>query len=67
MRVEAGLVRACGLHTSENVGISNMYEGENPSRRISKVSRATIVVSGLVGPKSGPQGVRPMENTVDIP
>ena len=67
VRVEAGSVRACGLHTSENVGISNMYRGENPLRRISKVSRATIVVSGLVDPKSGPQRVHPMENTVDIP
>lgn len=67
MWAEAGSVRACGLHTSKNVGISNIFEGENPSRRISKVSRATIVVPGLVGPKSGPQGVHPMENTVDIP
>ncbi len=67
MRVEAGSVRTCGLHTSKNVGISNIYRGENPLRRISKVSRATIVVPGLVDPKSGPQGVRPMENMVDIP
>ena len=52
---------------SKNVGISNIYRGENPLRRISKGSRATIVVPGLVDPKSGPQGVRPMENTVDIP
>ena len=67
MQAEAGPVRACGQHSSENVGISNIYRGENPLRRISKVSRATIVVPGLVDPKSGPQGVRPMENTVDIP
>ena len=67
VRVEAGSVRACGLHTSENVGISNIYRGENPLRRISKVSWATIVVPGLVDPKSRPQGVGPMENRVDIP
>jgi len=67
MRVEAGPVRARGLHTSKNVGISNIYRGENPLRRISKVSWATIVVPGLVDPKSWPQGVRPMENRVDIP
>ena len=67
VRVEVGPVRACGLHTSENVGISNIYRGENPLRRISKGSWATIVVPGLVGPKSGPQEVRPMANTVDIP
>lgn len=66
-RVEAGLVRARGLYTSKNVGISNIYRGENPLRRISKVSWATIVVPGLVDPKSGPQGVHPMENRVDIP
>ncbi len=65
--VEAVCVSGRGLCTSENVGISNIYRGENPLRRISKGSRATIVVPGLVDPKSGPQGVHPMENTVDIP
>ena len=63
----AGPVRARGQYASKNVGISNIYRGENPLRRISKGSRATIVVPGLVDPKSGPQGVHPMENTVDIP
>ena len=67
VRVEAVCVSGRGLYTSENVGISNIYRGENPLRRISKVSRATIVVPGLVDPKSGPQEVHPMENTVDIP
>lgn len=67
MQAEAAAVRRRGQHTSKNVGISNIYRGENPLRRISKGSRATIVVPGLVGPKSGPQGVHPMENTVDIP
>ena len=67
MRLEAAAVRRRGRHTSKNVGISNIYRGENPLRRISKGSRATIVVPGLVDPKSGPQEVRPMDNTVDIP
>ena len=67
MWAEAGSVRARGLHASENVGISNIYRGENPLRRIPKVSWATIVVPGLVDPKSGPQRVHPMEDTVDIP
>lgn len=66
-QAEAVALRRRGQCTSENVGISNIYRGENPLRRISKGSRATIVVPGLVDPKSGPQGVHPMENTVDIP
>ena len=32
-----------------NVGISNDKEGEMPSRRKTKVSRATLIVPGLVG------------------
>ena len=67
MRVEARSVRACGLHTSKNVGISNIYRGENPLRRIPKGSWATIVVPGLVDPKSGSQEIHPMEEQVDIP
>ncbi len=67
VQVEAVCVSGRGQYTSKNVGISNIYRGENPLRRISKGSRATIVVPGLVDPKSGPQEVRPMENTVDIP
>ena len=43
---EGVLVRDAGLYTSENVGISNIYRGENPLRRIPKGSRATIVVPG---------------------
>ena len=66
-QAEGRPVRAAGQCASENVGISNIYRGENPLRRISKGSRATIVVPGLVDPKSGPQGVHPMDNTVDIP
>ncbi len=67
MRVEAASVRSRGLHTSENVGISNIYRGENPLHRISKVSWAMIVIPGLVDPKTWPQEVWPMENRVDIP
>ena len=67
MQAEVPAVRRDGRHTSENVGISNIYRGENPLRRISKGSWATIVVPGLVDPKGGPQEVRSMENMVDIP
>ena len=67
VQAEAGSVRTRGQCTSKNVGISNIYRGENPLRRISKGSWATIVVPGLVEPKSGPQRVHPMENRVDIP
>ena len=56
-----------GGGTRAAVGMSSDKRGENPLRRISKGSRATIVVPGLVDPKSGPQEVHPMENTVDIP
>ena len=65
--VEAGSVRTRGQRASKNVGISNIYRGENPLRRKSKVSWATIVVPGLADPKSGSQRIHPMENTVDIP
>jgi len=35
---------------SENVGISNLYAGENPARRKSKVSWAMLISPGLAGP-----------------
>ena len=41
-----------GAVSSENAGISNHKTGENPVGRKSKVSRATVIVPGLVGPKS---------------
>ncbi len=66
MRAEGTVVRHPGVHRSKNVGISNKYTCENHVRRISKVSWATIVVPGLAGPKSGSQGIHPMENTFDI-
>ena len=40
-----------GAVSSENAGISNLKTGENPVGRKSKVSRATVMVPGLVGPK----------------
>lgn len=53
--------------TSENAGISNNCEGENPSRRKSKVSWAMMINPGLAEPKGVPEGVRSKGNTVDIP
>ena len=44
-------VRNGGAVSSENAGISNLKTGENPVGRKSKVSRATVIVPGLVGPK----------------
>ena len=41
-----------GAISSENAGISNHKTGENPVGRKSKVSRATVIVPGLVGPKA---------------
>jgi hypothetical protein len=40
-----------GAVSSENAGMSNHKAGENPAHRKSKVSWATIIVPGLVGPK----------------
>ena len=52
---------------SENAGISNKTEGENPSRRKSKVSWAMMIIPGLADPKGAPARVRSKGNTVDIP
>ena len=41
----------------ENVGISSKKAGENPAHRKSKVSWATQIDPGLVGPKLRPRGV----------
>ena len=40
-----------GVCGRKNVGTSNRKEGEIPSRRKNKVSLATVIVQGLVGPK----------------
>ena len=47
----SSIVKYCGALSSENAGISNLKTGENPVGRKSKVSRATVMVPGLVGPK----------------
>ena len=46
-----------GAASSENAGMSSQKSGENPDRRKPKVSEATFVVFGLVGPKVRPNGV----------
>ena len=46
-----------GALRRENVGISSNKTGENPVHRKPKVSRATRIVPGLVGPKTRPKGV----------
>ena len=54
---EAEGVSHRGAERSENVGISSKKKGENPFHRKPKVSRATRIVPGLVGPKTRPKGV----------
>src|SRR5260370_3941095 len=46
-----------GACTRENGGKSRVKVGEKPARRKSKVSWATLIVPGSVGPKPRPQGV----------
>lgn len=46
-----------GAQGSENVGMSNRNVREIRTHRKSKVSRATAIVPGLVGPKARPKGV----------
>ena len=43
-------MRFGGALGSENVGMSNDKTGEKPVRRKSKVSWATVIDPGLVGP-----------------
>ena len=50
-------MRSAGVQGSENVGISSKKAGENPAHRKPKVSWATRIVPGLVGPKARPKGV----------
>ena len=47
----------CGACTSANAGTSSVKVGEKPARRKSKVSWATLIVPGSVGPKPRPKGV----------
>ena len=44
-------MRFGGARGSENAGMSNYKVGENPTHRKTKVSWATFIVPGLVGPK----------------
>ena len=46
-----------GAETSENAGMSNVKACENHARRKPKVSYATSIGIGLVGPKPNPNGV----------
>jgi hypothetical protein len=63
---EEGPARAFGAPGSENVGISNRKAGENPARRKPKVSFATTIDEGSVGPKAMPRGGAD-GHTVNIP
>ena len=49
-----------GALRGENAGTSNHNAGENPARRKTEVSFATVIDEGLVGPKgmarAGPDG-----------
>ena len=49
MRVEYVGTTGVGAHGKANVGISNDKEGEIPSRRKTKISRAMSVIPGTVG------------------
>ena len=42
-------VRRRGVCASENAGMSNELEGENPSRRMTQGSGVTFVFPGCVG------------------
>jgi hypothetical protein len=46
-----------GALTSENAGMSSVKACENHARRKPKVSYATSIGIGLVGPKPNPNGV----------
>ena len=57
LRAEGGGVSRAGAQGRENAGISSKKSGENPDGRKSKVSWATKIDPGLVGPKPRPKGV----------
>ena len=50
-------VSTCGLHTSEDAGISSEKTGENPVHRKPKVSAARLVRCRSVGPKARAKAV----------
>ena len=66
MRDEGKGVTHAGAHGSENAGTSNRNGGAIPPRRKTKVSLATVIVQGLVGPK-GMAKAAPDGHTVNIP
>ena len=59
-------VSKAGVYGSENAGTSNHNAGEIPAHRKTKVSRAMVISSGLVGPK-GMARAAPDGHTVNIP
>ncbi len=54
---EVGPARAGGRERSKNVGMSSKNGSENLPHRKPKVSWATKIDPGLVGPKARPKGV----------
>ncbi len=55
--IEAGGATPRGAYGSENVGMSNRNVSEILTHRKFKVSWATLIVPGLVGPKARLKGV----------
>ena len=51
-------MRPGGAIRSENVGMSSENKSEKLLHRKTKVSWATVIVPGLVGPKQNPKGER---------
>ena len=66
VRNEAEGASHSGAYGRENAGTSNRNAGEIPARRKIKVSLATMIGQGLVGPK-GMTNVGPDGHTVNIP
>jgi hypothetical protein len=50
-------VSTCGLHTSEDAGISSEKTGENPVHRKPKVSAVKLVFCRSAGPKARAKAV----------
>ena len=64
--VEGDVVRLSGADKSENGGISNKTQGENPCHRKPEVSWAMSIIPGLAGPKPRRKRVGDGQQ-VDIP
>jgi hypothetical protein len=65
--VEVRRVSGDGGKRSENVGISSKKSDENSDHRKPKVSWATQIDPGLVGPNPSPCEERGMDKQVNIP